>query len=166
MYQEAILVLADNTSLRIFVLDSESFIDKVNNSPSTAIDNVSIPTTCEINTKAGDIIQECQLTLADGTQLYCSMLERDIPEAVAVSNLVVACEEVFFTEMIRASTLETCLDNRMAAVALVVNNIPDKRRRLNLHKEYLKRKSAYIAALEAMINGEFATPDPIGPTTI
>ena len=149
---EAVITLTDDTIIKVYVQCPNDLVASMKRASSTIIYDIQIKD--EVSESECIKIKECNLIMSDGTQLYCSMTEDDIGTATSKSRLIIACEEVFLVETLRLTTIEQLLDNRMQAVAAVINNIPDKRRRLNLHEQYLHRKTAYIAALEALLDGQ------------
>lgn len=145
--------LLDGSSIIIFTnKDVEAFCNTLLTASASAITDMR---SLNEYLKVGDIIVDCTITLADGIQFQCSMYESDLAEAATISSQIMFAERTYNTEYLRMNTVEEILDRRLLQVRNVINNLPNKTRRLKLHDQYLKRKTAYITGLEALVEGAF-----------
>jgi len=140
------IVFVDGTNIRVFVKAPEEFEHNIVSACA------SIEAVVTDNTPYRETPEECSITLVDGVRLTCSMLPSEMTEACSRSPRVLYCERVYATELLAMATKEECIDARLTAVANVINNIPDKAMRLKLHGMYLKRKEAYAASMEALVD--------------
>ena len=97
-------------------------------------------------------LEEVQLVLDSGTCILCyiaktAVAKADIIKGIAECN---ASTAMTYAKLVKQ---ETALDERFAAARAVINNIPNLGTRQGLHKEYLKRKQAYVSAVEAIVDG-------------
>lgn len=145
-----IITFRDGGYVRVFIELVDPFLTQVKASCSSVY---NIEEAVEVVNE--DTLRECAITLSDGTRMTCCMPESEIESVETKSKHIMFCEEVFTTELLSLGTQEALLDQRLNGVYSVINNIPDKKRRIKLHREYIKRKSAYIAAMEALIDGAF-----------
>ncbi|MCP4994041.1 MAG: hypothetical protein GY934_09715 [Gammaproteobacteria bacterium] len=144
------LNFTDETQILIFANDPDSILASIR--PGSIIAQATPSPEAEI--ASDDPLEECTVTFADGTQLSCAMLQSDLAEADTLPSIVFA-ERTYNTQIKRLATLETVLDTRLNSAYAVINNMPDKARRIRMHAEYLKRKAAYVSAMEAFVNGAF-----------
>ena len=103
-------------------------------------------------------LEEVQLVLESGTCILCyiekaTMAKADFIAGIAECN---ASTAMAYAKMVKQ---EADLDERFGACRGVISNIPDLDVRLHLHREYLKRKQAYVSAIEAIVDGVIKRPD-------
>lgn len=147
------VTFVDGSTMRVFVRQPEAFGQQAADTCTTIHSIEELP---GVELLPTDKMVECTLTLKDGIRLTCSMLEQDMDNAKAECAAVLDCEIVYTEQLLELATIETVLDERLKGAYAVINNIPNKLRRLKLHREYLKRKSGYVASLEALIDGSFS----------
>jgi hypothetical protein len=97
-------------------------------------------------------LQEVKLVLSSGSSILCHIAKKDVAKADFIEEIT-ECQPsnlLVYTKLLRE---ETALDERFTASKLVINNVPDLVVRVSLHKEFLKRKAAYVSAVEAMVDG-------------
>jgi hypothetical protein len=142
------LTLTDHSFLTIYVDDYESFIDDLQEDmPMFILEAEYVE---EEDTKEEER-KICNLILLDGTTICCGV---DDPELYSRQPLVKSCEDIStLDEFHRMVFTEKGLDDRLKSSYAVINNIPNKACRTKLHREYLKRKAAYVTSLEALIDG-------------
>jgi len=102
-------------------------------------------------------LQEVRLTLRSGSMIL-GMIPKDEFAKAKILDEITACDEsntLAYAEMV---TEENALDERLLAIKNISNNVPCLKTREYLHREYLKRKRAYIASLEAIIDGVIRRP--------
>jgi len=97
-------------------------------------------------------LQEVQLVLESGTCILCYIEKTAMAKADFITGIA-ECNTSLAMAYAKLAKQEADLDERFAAVRAVINNIPDLDVRKDLHTEYLKRKSAYISATEALVDG-------------
>ena len=103
-------------------------------------------------------LAEVKLTLRSGAIVLCSIARAEMPKAAYIEEIA-DCDTSNMIAYSKLATLEAELDVRFAATSLVINNVPNLDTRLYLHTEYLKRKSAYVSAIEALLDGIIRRPN-------
>ena len=103
-------------------------------------------------------LQEVQLTLASGASILCSIAKTDVAKADFIEEIE-ECKPTNLLVYVKLMKQEAELDERFTASKLVINNVPDMGVRVGLHKEFLKRKQAYVAAVEALVDGVIRRPE-------
>ena len=103
-------------------------------------------------------LQEVKINLKSGLIILCEVPKSDLDKLAWVNEIVdfEHSNTIAYTNLIRA---EAELDNRFSALTAVINNLPDLDVRLCLHREYMKRKAAYVVALEAIVDGVIRRPE-------
>lgn len=150
--QAILLTFSDDTALNIFVKDTELFVDALDKSRTPTVK--ALKELKDEDVPPGTIV-ECAMNLVDGFTLMCSIREEDISSLADRCTQVISCEKVYSSELAALLIRESVLDVRMNAVKQVINNIPGNLRRLKLQQQYINRKAAYIAAMEALVEGCF-----------
>lgn len=103
-------------------------------------------------------LQEVTLTLQSGALVICEIPKTEvvkIPRIVEVADFA----ETSTIAYSRMAVEEAFLDEKFRAACAVINNIPILSIRSQLHREYLKRKAAYVAALEALVDSVIRRPE-------
>jgi len=97
-------------------------------------------------------LQEVRLSLGSGASILCHIAKTDVAKADYIEEITdcSVTHILVYTELMKQ---EVELDERFKAASLVINNIPDLDVRVDLHREFLKRKSSYISAVEALVDG-------------
>lgn len=103
-------------------------------------------------------LQEVSISLKSGSIIVCEMPKSELAKLKLVDEIedYQNSTTIAYAKLIKA---EQELDNRFAAATSVINNMPNLDVRLYMHKEYLKRKAAYVAALEAIVEGCIRRPE-------
>lgn len=102
-------------------------------------------------------LQEVTIELSSGAVLIGRIKKSDVgilPSIEEVSSFSES-NNLAYAEM---TAEETELDKRLLSVRDFTNNIPCLQLREHVHREYIKRKRAYVAALEATIEGILRRP--------
>lgn len=102
-------------------------------------------------------LQEVTMTLQSGSLILCEIPKAEVVKIPYIKEIVDFAETSTITYA-RMVAEESKLDERFKAATLVINNIPTLSIRSYLHKEYLKRKAAYVAALEALVDSIIRRP--------
>jgi len=103
-------------------------------------------------------LQEIAINLRSGSVIMCEIQKTDLNKLAWVEE-VVDFEHSNTITYAKLRKAEAELDSRFAAATTVIKNMPNLDVRLYLHKEYLKRKAAYVAALEAIVDGVIRRPE-------
>ena len=103
-------------------------------------------------------LQEVTLTLQSGALILCEIPVTEV-EKIPCIREVADFAETSTIAYARMAAEEKLLDERFLAATLVINNISILSVRSHLHKEYLKRKAAYVAALEALVDSVIRRPE-------
>lgn len=147
------------------VFVSREFITVYSDDPSAFADSVLSKKPPEIqqleyldDTEEAPELTEVKLTLRSGAIMLCNIAKGDMPRAQYIEEIT-DCDTSNIIAYGKLATLEAELDVRFAATRLVVNNIPDLDTRLYVHTEYLKRKQAYVTAIEALVDGVIRRPN-------
>ena len=103
-------------------------------------------------------LQEVTISLKSGAIIMCEIPKEDLPKLSWVDEIDDYSET---TAIAYARLLKTegDLDARFTSVTAVINNLPNLKVRLHLHTEYMKRKAAYVAALEALVDSVIRRPE-------
>ncbi len=101
---------------------------------------------------------EVKLTLQSGAIILCNLPKTKVAKALYIQEIV-DCDSSNAIAYSRMARIESDLDERYKAACTVINNLPDLDVRLYLHKEYMRRKQAYVAAIEALIDGVIRSPN-------
>jgi hypothetical protein len=102
-------------------------------------------------------LQEVTLTLQSGALILCKIPKTEVIKIPRITEVADFAETATIAYA-RMAAEEAVLDERFKAACLVINNIPILSIRSELHKEYLKRKAAYVAALEALVDSVIRRP--------
>lgn len=102
-------------------------------------------------------LQEVTISLKSGAIIMCEIPKEDLEKLAAVDEIDDYIESTAI-QYARLLKTEGELDARFTSVTAVINNLPNLEVRLHLHKQYMKRKAAYIAALEALVDSIIRRP--------
>ena len=103
-------------------------------------------------------LQEVQIVLDSGTCILCYIEPKLVAKADVITGIA-ECNESIAIAYAKIVQQEAALDERFVSARLVINNIPDLHTRKGLHEKYLKRKAAYVSAVEAIVDGVIRRPD-------
>ena len=103
-------------------------------------------------------LQEVTLKLEGGSSILCHIAKHDVAKADFIQE-VATCEETRILAYADLARDEAALEERFLAATAIINNVPDLELRLELHAAYLKRRAAYVAALEAIVDGVIRRPE-------
>jgi hypothetical protein len=148
------VVFHSRESLVIYSEDVQSFSESVLSVKPPEIKHLEIVDTDD----AVPELAEVKVTLQSGASMLCYLAKSDMPKASFIEEIV-DCEGSNAIAYSKLALQESALDDRLTAVGTFVNNIPDLDVRLAIHTEYLKRKLAYTAALEALVDGAIRRPN-------
>ena len=142
-------------SLTLYSDDPDSFSKSISEAQPPEIVHIEYePGVSASNPK----LQEVKLTLQSGAIILCNIAEEQLPKAKYIEEII-DCDPSTAVAYGKMATQEAELDARFAAASAVVNNLPDLDTRLHLHQAYLKRKAAYVSAVEALVDGVIRRPD-------
>lgn len=102
-------------------------------------------------------LAEIRFSLRSGATVLCHLAKAEVPKAQYIEEIT-DCEPCTTMTYAKLAKQEADLDARFTASSLVINNLPDLDVRLHLHKEYMKRKQAYVSAIEALVDGVIRGP--------
>ncbi len=103
-------------------------------------------------------LKEVQLVLESGTCILCYIEKTAVARADVITGIA-ECTASVAMAYAKLMKQEADLDERFLAVRAVINNIPNLDTRQGLHTEYLKRKQAYVSAVEALVDGLIRRPN-------
>ena len=103
-------------------------------------------------------LAEVKLTLRSGAIMLCNIAKGDMPKANYIAEIT-DCDINNTLAYAKMGQQEAELDVRFAAASAIINNLPDLDVRLHLHKEYMKRKQAYVSVVEALVDGAIRRPN-------
>jgi hypothetical protein len=100
---------------------------------------------------------EVRFSLKSGAIVLCHLAKTEMPKARYIQEIVDCgpCTTMTYAKIVEQ---DAGLDARFTAASNVINNLPDLDTRLYLHKEYMKRKQAYVSAVEALVDGVIRRP--------
>ena len=149
-----ILTLIDNSEILVHVEDAARYMEELEKFQLDLIE--SIEPAEEAPTPLVDAeLTDVDLILIDGSVVQCSVFPTEV-EAIEQHPLVRSCSGVEAMCKLRSiGAVEKELDRRMLATYAVINNIPTLSRRARLHEQYIKRKTAYVVSMEALVDGAF-----------
>ena len=152
------------TPIKIFFQSSES-LTVYSDDPDAFADSVLSQKPPEIKllkydegTVEAPELAEVKLTLQGGTIILCNIAKAEMAKAQYIEEII-DCDVSNVITYSKMVAQEAELDARFAAASAVINNLPDLDARLYLHREYMKRKQAYVAAIEALVDGAFRRPN-------
>lgn len=149
------IVFVSSESITVYSDDPESFFRSITDAKPPEIKQLEyIDATVEPLPE----LAEVKLTLKSGAIVLCNIAKTEMPKAAYIKEIV-DCDTSNMIAYSKLATLEAELDVRFAATSLVINNVPNLDIRLYLHTEYLKRKSAYVSAIEALVDGVIRRPN-------
>lgn len=103
-------------------------------------------------------LQEVAMTLQSGALLICEIAKEEVSKIPHIGEIAEFVESTTIAHA-QMAIEEQLLDEKFKAACLVINNIPSLEIRSHLHKQYLKRKAAYVAALEALVDSVIRRPE-------
>lgn len=146
------------TPIKIF-FQSKEFITVYSDDPDSFAESVLSKKPPEIKLleyvdEAVDLpeLSEVKLTLRSGAIVLCSIAKTDMQKAMYIKEIE-RCDTSNIIAYGKLANEEAELDLRFTSASAVVNNIPNLDTRLRLHREYMKRKQAYVSAIEALVDG-------------
>lgn len=143
------IVFRSSESLTVYSDDPGAFADSVLSAKPPEIKEL------EYTDEAEEVLpelQEVKLTLQSGAIVLCQIAKAEMPKAQYIEEIA-DCDTCNTITYAKLGEQEAELDVRFTAVRAVINNLPDLGVRLHLYKEYMKRKQAYVSAVEALVDG-------------
>jgi len=144
------IVFVSDEHLTVYSDDPSAFSASVHNANPPEIKEIEYLNEADKTPE----LTEVKLTLRSGAVVRCCLAKEDMPRAQFIREIV-DCDTSDTITYANLARQEHDLDTRFSAVSAIINNIPDLDTRLYLHKEYMKRKQAYISAVEALVDGVF-----------
>lgn len=95
----------------------------------------------------------CRIGLRCGNFLFCLLPADMIPQLARMSDEIVWCAADNTKAKVNHIEVEEKLNARMGAAYSLIINHPDSALQYRMIDEYLKRKAAYVASIEAFIQG-------------
>jgi len=145
-------------SLLIFAREPISFAESVHNINPPEIASLTYPTESNLDEPDPNELQEIKISLDSGGIIIC-YIHKDAQNKIRFIEGVESVENSTVIAYHKLKEEEIRLNARWKAVRDVINNIPNEDTRLYLHQEYLKRRRAYVAAVEALIEGMIRRPE-------
>jgi len=103
-------------------------------------------------------LDDFSVTLVSGKQIICRTTEDQINKAMNIEGIS-STEKTYVLKYAKLQMEEDALDSRYNAARSIINNIPNLDLRVQAHREYIKRKRGYVAALESVVEGLFRRPE-------
>ena len=150
------IVFQSKECLVVYSDDPSSFSESIREKTPPEIVNIEYSDIDHLKTHPE--LQEVMLTLQSGAIILCRMAKTDMPKARYIKEII-DCDVSNVMAYAKMGQQETELDARFASASAVINNLPDLDTRLHVHKEYMKRKQAYVSAVEALVDGVIRRPD-------
>lgn len=148
------IIFMSHETITVYSDDPGAFTDSVLSSKPPEIKQI------EYVDDAADIpeLTEVKLTFQSGAIMLCNIAKAEMPKAQFIREIqdCDTCNIIIYAKM---GKQETELDVRFTAASAVINNLPDLAVRLHIHKEYMKRKQAYVSAIEALVDGVIRRPN-------
>ena len=144
-------------SITAYSADPDSFARSVADISPPEITNLDYEKWVD-SKQAVPVLQEVTISLKSGAILMCEISKEDLEKLSWVDEI----EDYSKSTTIQYARLlktEGELDVKFTSVTAVINNLPNLEVRLHLHREYMKRKAAYIAALEALVDSVIRRPE-------
>lgn len=148
------IVFASSESIVVYSEDPESFAKSITDAKPPEVRQLEYVEAAEPLPE----LAEVKLTLRSGAIVLCNIAKNEMPKAQYITEIT-DCDTSNMIAYGKLATLEAELDVRFATASLVVNNIPNLDTRLYMHREYLKRKQAYVASIEALVDGAIRRPN-------
>jgi hypothetical protein len=137
--------------LTVYANDPVAFANTFGDTLPPELSEVSYLPTATHTTKK---LKEVKLTLLGGATILCDIAEEDVRRADFIDEIA-DCDETNLITYAQMANDENELDVRFHSVSQVITNLSDSTTKMHLQKEYLKRKAAYVSALEALVDGVF-----------
>ena len=148
------IVFQSKESITVYSDDPGGFTDSIRDSKPPDIASLEY---VDENAVSVPELTEVQLTLRSGAIVLCQIAKTDVAKTDFIEEIE-GCDASNVIAYNKLARLENELDTRFASASAVINNIPDLPFRLELHKAYLKRKQAYVSAIEALVDGALRRP--------
>ena len=150
-----IVTLADNSEIMVYINGVEAFLDEMEKLKMDMIESVEPMENAPAQLPIGTELTNVDLIFIDGSSMQCSIPPEDKSDLEAYT-LIRSCNGVEVMCKLRTMVaVEKELDCRLLATYAVINNIPTLSRRSKLHELYIKRKTAYVVSMEALVDGAF-----------
>lgn len=140
--------------LMVYSDDPDSFLKTFSEKPVPEIKTIEYDRDAKESTAK---LQEVTITLNSGGVIVGMLPEGDIAKALVLDEIhdCTRSRNLVYAKLMQD---EVDLDARLLVVKNVSNNIPCIITREYVHQEYIRRKRAYVAALEAVIDGVMRRP--------
>jgi hypothetical protein len=150
------ITFTSRESITLYSEDPASFVNSIlERKPAEIID---VQYNIMDGRQAAPELQEVRLSLESGPCILGFIAKADVAKADYIEEIV-ECDTTHAITYGKLAKIEIDLDERFTAASAVINNIPDLDVRLTLHEQYLKRKSAYVSAVEALVDGVIRRPE-------
>lgn len=147
------ITFQSNETIIVYSEDPDGFAASIQNANTPEIKQME----CSDIETAEIELQEVQLVLESGTCILCYIEKQAMARADFITGIA-ECNISLAMTYAKLAKQEGELDERFESVKAIINNIPDLETRKGLHTEYLKRKTAYVSAIEALVDGVIRRP--------
>ncbi len=148
------IVFMSNETLIVWSADAAAFTESVLAAKPPEIRHLEY---ADVPVNDVPELTDVKLTFASGAMVLCQLPTDQLPKARYIPEIV-ECDVTNVIAYAKMGREEAALDARFAAASAVINNVPDLEVRVHLHKEYMKRKQAYVSAVEALVDGALRRP--------
>lgn len=149
------IIFTSGNSITVYSEDPDFFAQCVSN--IKPIEIIQLEYDYDIKGKPPEL-EEVKLTLSSGPFLLCNITKEQFAEIHTIQEIV-ECDKSNVIAYTKLANEEAELDQRFFSATAVINNLPNLDLRLEIHKQYIKRKSAYVAALEALVDSVIRRPE-------
>ncbi len=143
------IVFQSRESLIVYSDDPGAFSDSILNAKPPEIEQLEY---VDEAVESLPELSEVKLTLRSGAIVLCNIAKSEMAKAAYIEEIE-GCDTSNVIAYSKLAKEEAELDLRFASASAVVNNIPNLDTRLHLHREYMRRKQAYVSAIEALVDG-------------
>ncbi len=143
------IVFMSNETLTVWSTDAGAFTESVLNAKPPEIKHIEY---VDVLSDTVPELTDVKLTFPSGAMILCQLPTKALPKARYIPEIV-DCETTTAIAYAKMGRDEAALDVRFAAASAVINNLPDLDYRLELHQQYMKRKTAYVSAIESIVDG-------------
>jgi CTP synthase (UTP-ammonia lyase) len=148
------LTFASRVHLWAYSDDPQAFVDSFLKTMPQEIVDIQ----CGAEVAIVPELVEVTLHLESGSNIICYIAKTDVAKADYIQEIV-KCEQTHMIALSNVLKDHDSLQERLIAVTNVITNIPNDEVRIAMLKDFMKRKTAYVAALESLVDGWIRRPD-------
>jgi len=140
--------------LMVYSADPDSFLETFTQLSPPEIKTIEYDRDVKESTAK---LQEVTIKLKSGSVIIGMLPEADIAKAQVLDEIqdCTISHNLAYAKLMKD---EADIDARLEVIKNISNNIPCLETREYVHQQYIRRKRAYVAALEAIIDGVMRRP--------